>query len=91
MYTSGLMPPRLALLGLIGPLIILTGIGTLFDLWEPGSTVPAITVIPEFIWELSLGIYPLVWGFRRTHVVDLYEAAARPSAPALAPGVAPAT
>jgi hypothetical protein len=56
----------MAALGLIGgPLIILTGVGTLFDLWEPGSTVPAITVIPEFLWELSLGIYCAVKGFRR--------------------------
>jgi Domain of unknown function (DUF4386) len=66
MYSSRLVPRQMAWLGLIGgPLIILTGIGTLFDLWEPGSTVPAITVIPEFLWELSLGIYAAVWGFRR--------------------------
>ena len=66
MYSSQLVPRQMAWLGLIGgPLIILTGIGTLFDLWEPGSTVPAITVVPEFLWELSLGIYAAVWGFRR--------------------------
>ncbi len=41
--------------------------------------------IPEIIWELSLGIYPLIWGFRRTRVVEEYEAeqaakqAARPA------------
>jgi Domain of unknown function (DUF4386) len=66
MYSSRLVPRGMAWLGLIGgPLIILSGIGTLFDLWDPGSTVPAITVIPEFLWELSLGIYAAVWGFRR--------------------------
>jgi Domain of unknown function (DUF4386) len=66
MYSSRLVPRPMTWLGLIGgPLIILTGIGTLFDLWDPGSTVPAITVIPEFLWELSLGIYAAVWGFRR--------------------------
>jgi hypothetical protein len=66
MYRSELVPRRAAWLGLIGgPLIILTGIGTLFDLWDPGSTVPAITVIPEFLWELFLGIYCSVKGFRR--------------------------
>ena len=65
MYRSGLVPRWMAMLGLIGgPLIILTGIGTLFDAWDAGSTVPAITVIPEFHWELSLGIYPAVWGFK---------------------------
>jgi hypothetical protein len=52
--------------GLIGgPLIILSGIGTLFDLWGPGTTVPALATIPEFIWELFLGIYCTIWGFRR--------------------------
>jgi hypothetical protein len=25
----------------------------------------AITVIPEFLWELFLGVYAAVWGFRR--------------------------
>jgi uncharacterized protein DUF4386 len=66
MYRSGLVPRRATWLGLIGgPLIILTGIGTLFGLWDAGTTVPAITVIPEFLWELFLGIYCTIWGFRR--------------------------
>jgi hypothetical protein len=66
MYSSRLVPRGMAWLGLIGgPLIILSGIGTLFDLWDAGTTVPAITVIPEFLWELSLGIYCAVKGFRR--------------------------
>lgn len=66
MYSSRLVPRAMTWLGLIGgPLIILTGIGTLFDLWDAGTTVPAITVVPEFLWELLLGIYAAVWGFRR--------------------------
>ena len=66
MYSSRLVPRGMAWLGLIGgPLIILSGIGTLFDLWDAGTTVPAITVIPEFLWELSLGIYCAVKGFKR--------------------------
>jgi hypothetical protein len=66
MYTSGLVPRRMAWLGLIGgPLLLFSSIGTLFDLWDAGSTVPALLVIPEFLWELSLGIYAAVWGFRR--------------------------
>ena len=65
MYSSRLVPREMAWLGLVGgPLIILFGIGTLFDAWDAGSTVPAITVIPEFLWELSLGIYCSVKGFR---------------------------
>ena len=66
MYTSGLVPRRMAWLGLIGgPLLLFSSVGTLFDWWDAGSTVPALLVIPEFLWELSLGIYAAVWGFRR--------------------------
>ena len=61
MYKSGLMPRGLALLGLIGgPLQTLAGIGVLFDLYEAGGPVQGIATIPEIIWELSLGIYPLI-------------------------------
>ena len=66
MYSSGLVPRRMALLGLIGgPLLLLSSIGTLFDWWDAATTVPAILVIPEFLWELSLGIYAAIWGFKR--------------------------
>lgn len=66
MYRTGLVPRRMTWLGLIGgPLIILSGIGTLFSAWDPGTTVPALSTIPEFLWELSLGIYCAVWGFKR--------------------------
>jgi len=37
----------------------------LFDVWDAGGTVQALATIPEFIWELSLGVYAAVWGFRR--------------------------
>jgi hypothetical protein len=66
MYSSHLVPRWMAWLGLIGgPLIILSGIGALFDLWDAGSPVQGIATVPEFLWELSLGIYCAVWGFRR--------------------------
>jgi Domain of unknown function (DUF4386) len=71
MYTSGLMPRGLALLGLIGgPLQTLAGIGVLFDLYEAGGPVQGILTIPEIIWELSLGIYPLVWGFKSSPILE---------------------
>jgi hypothetical protein len=65
MYSSGLVPRRMAWLGLIGgPLLLFSSIGTLFESWGAGTTVPALLVIPEFIWEASLGIYCAIWGFR---------------------------
>jgi hypothetical protein len=70
MYTSGLVPRGLAILGLIGgPLIILSGIGVMFDLYDAGGPVQGIATIPEFIWELGLGIYPLVWGFKSSAIL----------------------
>ena len=63
MYSSGLVPRRMAWLGLIGgPLLLISSTGTLVDWWGVGGTVPGILVIPEFLWELSLGIYAAVWG-----------------------------
>lgn len=65
MYASGLVPRRMAWLGLIGgPLLLIGNLGVLFDVWEQASAV-GILVVPEFLWELSLGIYAAVWGFRR--------------------------
>ncbi len=65
MYRSGLVPRGMAMLGLIGgPLICISGILVLFDVIDAGSAVQAITTIPEFIWELSLGIYLIVKGFK---------------------------
>jgi hypothetical protein len=32
--------------------------------------VQSILTIPEIIWELSLGIYPLVWGFRSAPILS---------------------
>ena len=64
MYKSGLVPRRMAWLGLIGgPLLLIGNIGVLFDWWEPTSAA-GLLVAPEFLWELSLGIYAAVWGFR---------------------------
>jgi hypothetical protein len=66
MYSSRLVPRGMAWLGLIGgPLIILSGIGVLFDLWDAGGPVQGLATAPEFLWELSLGIYCAVKGFRR--------------------------
>jgi len=65
MFRSELVPRGMAMLGLIGgPLIVLSGIAIMFDLTERGGTLQGIATIPEFFWELSLGIYLIVKGFR---------------------------
>jgi hypothetical protein len=69
MYRSGLVPRRAAWLGLIGgPLIIVTGTAIMFTGNQPSSTLRSlqgIATAPEFLWELFLGIYCTMWGFRR--------------------------
>lgn len=64
MYRSRLVPRAMALLGLVGgPLIIVSGTAVLFGLIGQGSAWQAIATIPEFFWELSLGIWLLARGF----------------------------
>ena len=77
MYRSGLVPRRMTMLGLIGgPLIIISGTAVLFDVIEPGSSAQVIATIPEFFWELSLGIYLMVKGFKPSPITDGLPAAA---------------
>ncbi len=64
MYRSHLVPRRMAILGLVGgPLICLSGTAVLFGGIAEGGAVQFISTIPEFAWELSLGIYLAVKGF----------------------------
>ena len=65
MYKSGLVPRRMAWLGMIGgPLLLIGNVGVLFDLWDQTGPV-SLLVVPEFIWEAFLGIYCAIWGFKR--------------------------
>jgi Domain of unknown function (DUF4386) len=70
MYRSGLVPRGMAMLGLIGgPLVAASGIAVMFDVIERGSTLQGVATIPEFIWELSFGIYLIVKGFRPSPIL----------------------
>ena len=53
------------MLGLVeAPLVMTSGIAVMFNVAERGSTLQGMATIPEFFWELSLGIYCIVQGFR---------------------------
>jgi hypothetical protein len=72
MYRSALVPRGMAMLGLIGgPLVIASGVAVLFGVFEAGSVWQAIATIPEFLWELSLGIWLIVKGFNPSAVTSL--------------------
>jgi hypothetical protein len=71
MYRSGLVPRRMAMLGLIGgPLILISGTAVLLGVIDAGSSAQAIATIPEFFWELSFGIYLVVKGFRPSPILS---------------------
>ena len=72
MYRSGLVPRGMALLGLVaGPILCAGGIAVLFGVIEPDSALKNLATAPEFVWELSLGIYLTVKGFKASGVQRL--------------------
>jgi hypothetical protein len=71
MYKSGLVPRRMALLGLIGgPLLFASSIATLFGAYAQTSTWSGLATALEFLWELSLGIWLVVKGFRPSPILS---------------------
>jgi hypothetical protein len=73
MYRSDLVPRGMAMLGLIGgPLIIASFVAVLFGAYEQVSLWSGIATIPEFFWELSLGIYLIVKGFKPSPITAGY-------------------
>jgi hypothetical protein len=76
MYHSGLMPRRLAMLGLAaGSILILGFLGVLFGAFDAGSSAQIVFTIPEMVWEATLPIYAIWKGFRATSTVTLDERA----------------
>jgi hypothetical protein len=88
MYTSGLIPRRLAMFGLVGgPLVCISGILVMFGVLDFGGSGQFIFTIPEIIWEGAvLGIYLTVKGFKPAPIIG-GDTQAEP-APALAPQLA---
>jgi hypothetical protein len=66
MYRTQLVPRPWTWLGLIGgPLIIISGTVVMFGGGHPSGAFQGLATIPEFLWELFLGVYCTIWGFRR--------------------------
>jgi hypothetical protein len=72
MYRSGLVPRGMAILGLIaGPVLLARFVGILFGVFEPMSVLGGLMVVPEFIWELALGIWLIVKGFNPSALASM--------------------
>jgi hypothetical protein len=70
MYRSELVPRRMALLGLIGgPLLLASDIAILFGAYKQTAGISGVLTVPEAAWELSLGIYLIVKGFKTSSPV----------------------
>lgn len=64
MWQTRLVPRALSILGLVGgPVLLAAGFAVVFGVIEAGSVPQAIATIPEFFWELILGVWLLVRGF----------------------------
>jgi hypothetical protein len=75
LYKSGLVPRIIPIVGLMGaPLLFLATITTFFGHNEQVSTFSAVATLPIAAWELSVGIYMLVKGFKPDAVAALPEA-----------------
>ena len=84
MYRTQLVPRAWTWLGLVGgPLIIISGTIVMFGGNPAASGLKGPAAIPEALWELFLGVYCTVWGFRRESPILSDESAA--TAPASAP------
>jgi hypothetical protein len=69
MYTSGLLPRRLAAFGIVaGALAFVAATGALFDVYERQSAPQLLLTVPEMIWEMTFGIYLVAKGFTSSAV-----------------------
>jgi hypothetical protein len=72
LYRSGLVPRILPILGLIGaPLLLASDIAIFFGVYDRVSPIAAVAFIPIAVWELSLGVYLTVKGFKPAAVAAL--------------------
>jgi hypothetical protein len=79
MYRSRLVPRIIPVVGLIGaPFLICTVFATLFGAMKLGS--PELAAVPVAAWELSLGVWLTVKGFRPSPITAAMDAASTPRA-----------
>ena len=79
MYRSGLVPRIIPVAGLIGaPFLICTVIATVIGGMKLGS--PQLAAVPVAAWELSLGVWLVVKGFKPSPITAAIDAASTPRA-----------
>ena len=72
MYRSGLVPRILPTMGLIGaPLLLASDIAIFFGAYDRMAPIAGLAALPIAAWELSLGVYLTVKGFKPAAVAAL--------------------
>jgi hypothetical protein len=70
MLRSGLVPRRFAQFGMFGgSLALVTALLVLFGAYDQTSGPSFVLTLPEAAWELSLGVYLIVKGFKASQVL----------------------
>ena len=66
MYRTQLVPRPWPWLGMVGgPLLLISGTIMMFGGGHPSGSLQGFATIPEAAWELFLGVYCTIWGFKR--------------------------
>jgi hypothetical protein len=70
MYSSGLVPRPIAILGLAGgAMISLSAVAVMFGAYGQFSPLGLIVAFPVFAWELSLALWLIIKGFRPVSIL----------------------
>jgi Domain of unknown function (DUF4386) len=71
LYRSGLVPRIIPLVGLLGaPLLFASDLAIMFGIWEQFSLPAGIATVPIALWEVSLGVWLVVKGFKPSPITS---------------------
>ena len=71
LYRSRLVPRIIPAIGLVGaPLLLMSDVVTLFGGWDQLSSIAGLCAMPIAAWELSIGVWMTVKGFRTSEAVE---------------------
>src|SRR3954451_22029247 len=82
MYRSRLVPRLIPVVGLIGaPLLLASDIAIFCGIYEQRSSLAGVAALPIAVWEMSLGVWLVVKGFRASPILQPPQADADARAP----------
>ena len=74
LYRSAIVPRIFPIVAFIGaPLLLASDIAIFFGAWSPVSTIAVLAALPVAVFELSLGIWLIIKGFKSTPLTADYD------------------